>query len=363
MQIEYELKLDFDDVLIKPKRSTLDSRAEVDLMRTYKMLHSNEEWSGIPIIAANMDTVGTFDMVTTLNKHKACVALHKHYALIDIYSKLKYLRSSSFFITVGINKEGLEIITKLSDMADTDGPPFLPMINVDVANGYTANFHKQIKEIRKILPYSIIMAGNVATPEMVQQLLECGADIVKIGIGGGSVCTTRVKTGCGVPQLSAIIDCADAAHGYGGLVCADGGCRTAGEIAKAFGAGADFVMIGGMLAGTDECEGEWDYETLDTSTNPPQILLEKKKKKLLRFYGMSSKNAQEKYNGGVAKHRTDEGKCVKIPYKGSAEGVILDIFGGLRSACTYVGAKRLKDLSKCTTFIRCTNTHNKVYGE
>jgi GMP reductase len=187
------------------------------------------------------------------------------------------------------------------------------------------------------------MAGNVATPEMVQELLIQGrADIVKVGIGPGSVCTTRKMTGVGYPQLSAIIECADAAHGNKGHICADGGCRSPGDVAKAFGGGADFVMLGGMLAGTDECEGEW--------------VISDGRKVAMRFYGMSSQEAQEKHLGGVKEYCAAEGKSVEVQYKGAVSDVLREVLGGLRSACAYVGADRLKDLPKCCTFVRCTRT-------
>ena len=175
-----------------------------------------------------------------------------------------------------------------------------------------------------------------------------GADIVKVGIGPGSVCTTRVKTGVGYPQLSAIIECADAAHGLGGQIISDGGCVTPGDVAKAFGAGADFVMLGGMLSGHTESGGE---------------LIEKNGEKYKEFYGMSSSSAMKKHKGGVAEYRASEGKSVKVPFKGDVEGTVQDILGGLRSTCTYVGASRLKELTKRTTFIRVEEQENRVYTE
>ncbi|KAK9744621.1 IMP dehydrogenase / GMP reductase domain [Popillia japonica] len=182
-------------------------------------------------------------------------------------------------------------------------------------------------------------AGNVVTGEMVEELILSGADIIKVGIGPGSVCTTRIKTGVGYPQLSAVIECADAAHGLQGHIISDGGCTCAGDVAKAFGAGADFVMAGGMFAGHDECDGE---------------VIEKNGKKYKLFYGMSSKTAMQKHSGGVAEYRSSEGKTVEVVYKGDVESTVLDILGGLRSACTYTGAGKLKELPRRATFIRCT---------
>ena len=223
------------------------------------------------------------------------------------------------------------------------------MLMIDVANGYQESFVEHVKRMREKFPNTILACGNVVTPEMTQELILNGADIVKIGIGSGSVCHTRIKTGVGYPQLSAIMECMDAAHGLGGHICSDGGCKTPADVAKAFAAGADFAMIGGMLSSTEECSGDWIYD--------------KKGNKLsLKFYGMSSKEAMKKYNGGIADYKATEGKCVTVPYKGKVDGVIKEILGGLRSACSYVGTGKLKDLSKCTTFIRVNRTHNILFG-
>jgi len=218
---------------------------------------------------------------------------------------------------------------------------------VDVANGYTKAFISFIHKLRAGHPDITIMAGNVVTGEMTEELILDGVDIVKVGIGPGSVCTTRRMSGVGYPQLSAIIECADAAHGLHGLICADGGCTSPGDLAKAFGAGADFVMLGGMLAGHDECGSD---------------IIEVNGVKKMRFYGMSSREAMEKYAGGVAAHRAAEGKEVLLDYRGPVEGTLQDILGGVRSACTYVGARKLKELSKCTTFIRVSQQLNEVFG-
>lgn len=368
MQIDPEIKYDYQDVLIKPKRSTLDSRQKVDLKREYTFLNSKQEWSGVPIVAANMDVTGTIAMATALNEFEALTALHKHYdatTLRDLFENHREVASHTF-VTMGAYDD----ISQFDCLRKTFKYPI--KICMDVANGYAYPFAERVGYIRSKFPKSIIMAGNVATPEMVQELLIAGADIVKIGIGPGSVCTTRVKTGVGYPQLSAVIECADAAHGMGGHICADGGCRIPADICKAFGAGADFVMLGGLLAGTDECDGEWVFgppenadfmlEFLKTIGTLPQEEIIPGKKIGLKFYGMSSKESMDKYNGGVAEYRTDEGKCVTVDYKGPVADVMKDILGGLRSACTYVGARKLKHFSKCCTFIRCLRTHNDVYG-
>ena len=344
MRVETELKLDFDDVLIRPKRSVAPSRASVDLQRSHRFCNASPSaiWAGIPIMAANIDTVGTMTMAQALHELNMMACLHKYYPvepLIEFFLTNPAARST--FYTLGIREEDFDklklFVRKVGDKAR--------FICVDAANGYTKFFVDRVRQVRELCPWAIILAGNVATPEMVQELLiGGGADIIKVGIGPGSVCTTRTMTGVGYPQLSAILECADAAHGNKGHICADGGCKSPGDVAKAFGAGADFVMLGGMLAGTDECEGEW-MTTADGQ------------KLSMKFYGMSSAQAQEKHLGGVKEYVAAEGKCVEMPYKGPAAGILREITGGLRSACAYVGADRLKDLSKCCTFVRCTRTH------
>lgn len=340
MRIDNDPKLDFDDVLIRPKRSEAPSRASVVLQREYRFLNSGATWKGIPIVASNMDTVGTMAMAEALGP-ELMTCLHKHYPegrLADFF-KNSVNRSSTFF-TLGIKDQEFEKLRMVKTKAD------LHFVCVDTANGYTKYFVERVKRIRETFPQLTIMAGNVATPDMVQELLISGAaDIVKIGIGPGSVCTTRLMTGVGYPQLSAIIECADAAHGLRGHVCADGGCRSPGDVVKAFAAGADFVMLGGMLAGVDECEGEW---------------IEKEGERVaLAFYGMSSRKALDKYSGGRRDYRACEGREIQVQYKGPVKETIQEITGGIRSACAYVGATRLKDLSKCTTFVICSKPTGK----
>lgn len=342
MRIENEIKLDYSDVLICPKRSESPSRRNVVLERKFKFLNSGVEWKGVPIIAANMSTVGTFAMAEEFRRHDMLVCLHKHY---DLASLVEFFSKSQAFYTLGIKDEDL---SRLKSFSELRGSP--NFICIDVANGYTKYFVERCKEVRDMFPNSVIMAGNVCTPEMVQEfLLSGGVDIVKIGIGPGSACTTRIVTGVGYPQLSATMECADAAHGLKGHIVADGGCTTPGDVAKAFGAGADFVMLGGMLAGHDECEAEWE-------TDP-----ETGRRMFMKFYGMSSREAMEKFNGGVAEYRASEGRSAKVSYRGSVQNTIQEILGGLRSACTYVGTESLKDFSKCCKFIRVNNTHNRIF--
>lgn len=344
MRIEYDIKLGFKDVMFRPKRSTLKSRSQVKLERTFRLLHSKGEWTGIPVMAANMDTVGTFEMALALMKHKMFTAVHKHYTnehWAKFLAEAPNGVENFIAISTGTSTDDFE---KLTDILNDN--PKLRFICIDVANGYSEHFVAFVKQVRKRFSDKVIIAGNVVTGEMVEELLLSGADIIKVGIGPGSVCTTRVKTGVGYPQLSAIIECADAAHGLGGQIISDGGCSTPGDVAKAFGAGADFVMLGGMLAGHDESGGE---------------LIEKSGQKMKLFYGMSSATAMKKHSGGVAEYRASEGKTVQVPYRGAVEETVLDILGGVRSTCTYVGASQLKELSKRTTFIRVAEQENQVY--
>lgn len=347
MRIEYDIKLGFKDVMIRPKRSTLKSRSEVFLEREFKFLHSPLAWEGVPIIAANMDTVGTFEMAKALAKNKLITALHKHYTINDWNQFLGSAQETTITdyiaVSTGISKHDSNKLATIMEQH-----PQLNFICIDVANGYSEHFVTFVEKTRKLYPNKVIIAGNVVTGEMVEELLLSGADIVKVGIGPGSVCTTRIKTGVGYPQLSAIIECADAAHGLGGQIISDGGCVTPGDVAKAFGAGADFVMLGGMLAGHDESGGD---------------IIEKNGKPYRKFYGMSSSTAMEKHVGHVAEYRASEGKTVEIPYKGKVETTLQDILGGLRSTCTYVGAQRLKELTKRTTFIRVSEQENQTYTE
>ncbi len=345
MRVETDLKLGFKDVLIRPKRSTLKSRSLVKLERTYTFLHSKKEWSGIPIIAANMDTVGTFKAAKVLAGFGLLTALHKHYTLEEWGAFLAQADDALFshiMVSTGTSDHDFSKLEAL--FAEH---PKLEFICIDVANGYAEAFVEFVQKVRKTFSDKTIVAGNVVTGEMVEELLLAGADIVKVGIGPGSVCTTRVKTGVGYPQLSAVIECADAAHGLGGRIISDGGCGCPGDVAKAFGGGADFVMLGGMLAGHDESGGE---------------SIERNGQHYKLFYGMSSSTAMEQYAGGVAEYRSSEGKTVEVPYRGPIAETIKDVLGGVRSACTYVGAGALKELTKRTTFIRVAEQENTTFS-
>ncbi len=337
MRIEDEIKLDFKDVLIRPKRSTLSSRKEVDLNRTYKFKHSGTEWTGVPIMAANMDGVGTLDLAKVLYDNRMFTCLVKTYNEDDLCDLATEIGGNYFAVSTGTSDSEFLKLRRI-----INAYPEIHFICIDVANGYQERFGDYVQKVRETFPHCTIIAGNVVTADMTQELILRGADIVKVGIGPGSVCTTRIQTGVGYPQLSAIIECADAAHGLGGHIIADGGCTCPGDVAKAFGAGADFVMLGGMLAGHDEGGGEV-------------------KDGKVTFYGMSSDTAMEKHHGGVAEYRSSEGRTVTIPYKGAVENTVLDLLGGIRSTCTYVGAPSLKQLSKCTTFIRVNRQINDVF--
>jgi GMP reductase len=383
MRIESDIKLDYKDVLMRPKRSTLTSRKEVDLVREFTFPNAGGEgadpkaygWKGVPIVAANMDTVGTFEMAKSLAQRRMLTCISKHYDG-DVWGhKLngygiwknkeqreaneknwKYDRDSDNWQNRIYEHISPSIGIKY-DPEKTDDIDYLNNITwnfyhtrfvcIDAANGYTARFCDFIKRVREEHPALIIIAGNVVTGEMTEEIILSGADIVKVGIGSGSVCTTRIQTGVGYPQFSAVVECADAAHGVGGYIMADGGCTCAGDVAKAFGGGADFVMLGGMLAGHTECAGQEE---------------EINGKKYKTFYGMSSETAMNKHHGGVASYRSSEGKTVRVEHRGLVKNTLESILGGLRSACTYIGARRIKDMPKCATFIRVNQQSNEIFG-
>ena len=342
MRIEEELKLDYSDVLFRPKRSTLSSRKDVDLNRTYKFKYSRNEWSGIPIMAANMDGVGELGIAEALSTNEMITCLTKQHDVKKL-SKYKNLKKNykNIALSIGIKKEDFDNLDKILKEYS-----FFKFICIDVANGYSEHFSSFLKKVRDKYPTKTLIAGNVVTADMTQELILSGADIVKVGIGPGSVCTTRIQTGVGYPQLSAVIECADAAHGLGAHIIADGGCTCPGDVAKAFGGGADFVMLGGMFAGHDEGSGK---------------VVKSNGSKYIEFYGSSSDTANKKHYGGLSSYRSSEGRTVRVKYRGKIKDTILNILGGLRSSCTYVGAPSLKQLSKCTTFVRVTKQFNDTF--
>ena len=378
MRIEEDMKLDYKDVLIRPKRSTLGSRKEVDLERGFTFRNYTPEfpdnaahrhYRGTPIMAANMDGVGTFEMADKLAEGKMFTCLVKTYSvneLVDYFDSEMPERTDYVAMSIGITDRDH---TKFRDVYEQTGSK-LKYVCIDVANGYSERFATFVRGMRNNYPNIVIIAGNVVTGEMTEELILSGADIVKVGIGPGSVCTTRIQTGVGYPQLSAVIECADAAHGLGGHVIADGGCTCPGDVAKAFAGGADFVMLGGMLAGHDQGGGEVItkyYETNERNYEMSQGTpggFEKviETKKFIQFYGMSSDTANDKHFGGLKEYRSSEGRTVLVPYRGEVARTVQDLLGGIRSTCTYAGAKKLKQLSKCTTFVRCTQQFNAVYA-
>lgn len=371
MRIDNELKLDYRDVLIRPKRSTLKSRSEVNLNRAFVFRNYEPDFPlniesvhyfGIPIMASNMDGVGTFAIADALSEQGLFTCLVKTYSaeeLIEYFSSRP--RGDYVAISIGTSEADFDKLVKVYNAVKDK----LVYVCMDIANGYSEHFAEHVRKVRQAFPHLVIIAGNVVTGEMTEELILAGADIVKVGIGPGSVCTTRIQTGVGYPQLSAVIECADAAHGLGGHIIADGGCVCPGDVAKAFAAGADFVMLGGMLAGHDEGGGEVitkyyksnECDLHDDGTTTSVI----EAKHFVQFYGMSSKSANNKHFGGLKNYRASEGRTVLVPYRGAVADTVQEILGGIRSTCTYCGAETLKQLSKCTTFIRCTQTHNSVY--
>lgn len=377
MRIETETKLDYSDVLIRPKRSTLSSRKDVNLARKFVFRNytpdfpentDNEHYHGIPIMAANMDGVGTMLMATELAKQGIFTCLVKTYSqeeLTAFFNNGNYDVTSSVAMSIGTGNADYDKFVQVYARVGSK----LKYLCIDVANGYSEAFVSHVRNIRKIYPHIVIIAGNVVTADQTQELILAGADIVKVGIGPGSVCTTRIQTGVGYPQLSAVIECADAAHGLGGHIIADGGCTCPGDVSKAFAAGADFVMAGGMLAGHDEGGGEviskWyntgEYKHTGTPETFESYAPIFEEKRFVKFYGMSSDAANTKHFGGLKDYRASEGREVLVPYRGAIGNTIQTILGGIRSTCTYVGAAELKQLSKCTTFIMVNNQYNKTY--
>ena len=385
MRIDQDIKLDYKDVLIRPKRSTLKSRSEVSLERGFTFRNyvpdfpdniKDEHYRGIPIMAANMDGVGTMEMADKLAEGNIFTCLVKTYPvenLVDYFNAGIKERTDNVAMSIGTSDHDYYKLVNVYEQCEGN----LKYVCMDIANGYSEHFAQRVREVRKTFPHLVIIAGNVVTGEMTEELILAGADIVKVGIGPGSVCTTRIQTGVGYPQLSAVIECADAAHGLGGHIIADGGCTCPGDVAKAFAAGADFVMLGGMLAGHDEGGGEVITKRYQTNevlssgfmlgnkeVNPDSgAKLKIEEKQFVQFYGMSSNAANTKHFGGLKEYRSSEGREVLVPYRGAVANSIQDLLGGLRSTCTYAGARKLKQLSKCTTFVRCTQQFNAVYAK
>lgn len=316
MRIESDIKLDFSDVLLKPKRSTLKSRKDIDLNRRFKFRWTDLQWEGVPVISSNMSSVTTPEVAKAMVKRNmlACVPKNSNLPLYGAINKM---------YSVGLEDKPLSTLA--------------PFLCLDVPNGYIEAVVNRTKWLREEYPGKILVVGNVVTAEQTEALILAGADIVKVGIGSGAACSTRIKTGVGMPQLSAVFECSDAAHGLGGHIISDGGCSTPGDVVKAFAGGADFVMLGGMLAGHTE-----------NGTD---------------FYGMSSERGNEELAGGIKDYRASEGWELKLPDRGPLDRTLQDIEGGLRSACSYVGARSLKDLPKCATFVMVNRQANQSLWE
>ena len=359
--ISEDIKLDYDDVLIVPGRSTVSSRKLVQLETTVRFLNRSREFRGIPIMAANMDGVGTFDLADSLLARKMFTCLTKFHSAEDLvgYFSGDESRSDYCAVTIGISEEDWQNFTAVADSLGSR----LRYACMDVANGYTDRFVNCVRNFRQSYPDIVLIAGNVVTPEQTTRLIEAGADVVKVGIGGGSVCETRIKTGVGYPQFSVIVECVHAAHRVGARIAADGGCITPGDVAKALAAGADFVMLGGMFAGHAEGGGNiidrfFRSEEVDEHGN--QVV---EKRQFVEFYGMSSKTANDKHFGGLQNYRSSEGRTVLLPLKPSLDSTVNDLLGGLRSTCSYVGAEKLSQLPEKASFVRCVNTHNRVFED
>jgi GMP reductase len=364
MIVDNDVKLDYSDVLMIPRESEINSRNEVEMK-----IQLFDQDDVVPIIAANMDGVGTFEMAKSLAEYNMLTAITKHYSLtelFDFYTLEKNRDVAPYTIySMGTSKDDISKFVQLNNELeratggglDVYGPVY---VCVDVANGYTKQFSDQLIRFAEMYPQYVLIAGNVCTPERTEHLIDCGVDIVKIGIGPGSVCTTRKLTGIGYPQFSAVLECATAAHDAGGKIIADGGITCPGDAAKAFGAGADLIMLGGYLAGTDEGGGD-DIRTGDYSVK--ELGLYKKGSVThKKFYGMASKEAQHKHHGGVAEYRASEGKEVLVPYRGPVKNIVKELLGGLRSACTYIGAESIEHMHSRAKFIRVNRQLNTIFS-
>lgn len=383
-KVTSDTKLDFDDVLIAPQRSTLTSRSEIHLERTFQFYHSPRIWTGVPIICANMSFC-SFDVANSLSKHKIISCLHKYHSTDQLY---EYFTSHPqnvdyTFVSIGYKKSDLNHLLSLKNRLGG----LQPNICIDVPNGHMDVFVKYCKKVRDNFPESIIVAGNVTNTSSTQELLIYGGvDVVKVGIGGGSACTTRFLTGCGVPQLSACLENSYIAHGLQsgakklGLICSDGGHKNPGDVCKALCAGSDFVMLGGYFAGADESQGEWEYEYKGFSCandnidkyqnnnwwqpNDPGYDTEVRKIKFT-YYGMSTHHSQEQYEDNIKTYRASEGTKITVPYKGTIDSIVQELLGGIRSCCCYIGASHIKHMIKCGQFYQVNSIHsnrNPVLG-
>ena len=339
MIVNYESKLDYNDVLIVPSISDVKSRKDVSLEveTTFKC---GTTWKGVPIMASNMSTVGTHKMAEVLSEYKMLTCLRKGANYYSAFINLHPEKEQYVSLTLGLDSESKLFV----DTSNIKDPTF---ICLDVANGYMKEFHNFTRKVREKWPKSILIAGNVVTPEGVEALSTAGADLVKVGIGSGSMCLTRRVAGVGYPQLSAVLECVETAEAYGIGIVADGGINYPGDFAKAFVAGSAFVMAGGMFTGHDECGGEIRHKEHGELT--------------MLHYGMSSRTANEKYSGGLSDYRASEGRTVEVPYRGSVRNTVQEIFGGIRSACSYVGAFDLPSLYSNGKLIKVNRTINSIF--
>lgn len=369
MQIISDTQLDFCDVLIRPQSSSLNHRSEVETERNFKKFCLN----ACPIMNANMTQTGTFDVAKKMVENKMFGTFHKFYTAEQIKNFFEENQSCSlYFITIGLRNKDEEI-KRLKELND-----YHFSILIDVPNAYIPEVENYVKEVRAEFPHRIIAVGNVCTGDITQQLIKAGADIIKVGIGPSAVCRTRHTTGCGRPQLSAIIECANSAHQVGGYIIADGGFVNIGDFCKAFVAGADICMSGCFFAGCDEAAGEiitkiyetneftgtWVdnqgyYHSTEDGVDKDTFvgLTEKQRKHEIKYfkeyYGMSSFRAQEENYGQRTKFGTSEGVESKlVPYVGPIQSIINDIKGGIRSTGTYIGAKNVKNFSRQGSFYK-----------
>ena len=362
-QILSEPYLDYSDILIRPKMGiNLNSRKEVNLQRIFKFKHGQVR-TGLGIFNANMATVGNFVITQKLLARGMFATIHKHYSVDEIGKFMINARQENvplenLFITIGLKNPDSEI-QKLRELESKYGWTDSRNICIDAPNFYIPNALDVLARVRQEFPDAVIMAGNIASGDICLKLLDY-ADIIKCGIGSGSACLTRKQTGCGTPMVSLIMECADIAHSVNGHICADGGIVDVGDICKALCLNADFVMIGGMFAGTDEAEGEKQEKQFETNEiiDGTKVIQTKYFK---AYYGMSSEYANNKFAGGMGDYKTSEGRELLIPYTGALDKILQDITGGIASCCTYIGATSVKHMAKCATIIQVHNQLNRVF--
>ena len=370
MQIVDSVQLDFSDVLIKPRRSSIDSRSKVNITRDYKFKWCPSVIKGTGIMQSNMGTIGNFEVSRKMLEQGLFACLHKHHNVEDLkkfYGELLDKGDDTWkrcLLAIGLRDNGIEKLREIDTYLGIQVG-----VKFDVPNGYIPQVKDRVIELRKEFPDMFIMVGNVVTGDITEDLILSGADCVAVGIGNGAQCLTRRQTGCGRPQFSALVECADAAHQVGGMVCCDGGITCPGDLGKAFGAGSDFIMIGSLFAGTDEAEGDiitkWihtgEYDQVPVNEYGYTFEPHLEEKKFKQFYGMSSTLAQEKFSGGKPSYRASEGRVTLMPYVGSIVDVIEELLGGLRSTMTYIGAKNLKDIPKQSVFFKVHNQLNQTF--